>query len=111
MRKYGLLMVFVLMTWLPVMGQQPDRVQGNPAANHSTVNPIEYGLLQAKDGMERYEILYACHKDAFDYHRPLSYAGIDTIWLDIPDNAKSLPLPYTTDFAGVVVFVANNSGK
>ena len=111
MRKTGLLIVFFLMTWLPMMGQQPDRVQGNPAADHSTVNPIEYGLLQAKDGKERYEILYACHKDAFDYHRPLSYAGIDTIWLDIPDNAKSLPLPYITDFAGVVVFVANNSGK
>ena len=91
--------------------QQPERLQGHSSVNDEPLNPLNFGLLEAKDSKERYEILYACHKEAFDYHRSVSYAGIDTINLEIPDGAKSMPLTYNTDFAGVVFNVRNDSEK
>lgn len=91
--------------------QQPERVQGNSSIDAEPLNPLTYGLRDAKDGKERYEVLYACHKDAYDYRRAISYAGIDTIDLEIPDGAKTMPLTYNTDFAGVVINVRNDSDK
>lgn len=39
----------------------------------------------------------------------VSYSGIDTIYLDIPTEAKTIPLNSDVDFNGVVIFVRNNS--
>lgn len=72
------------------------------------VNPIDYGLLKAKNGVERYEILYKCHQAALK-KGSISYRGIDAIELEIPANAKPIPLPENTDFAGVKISVKNNS--
>lgn len=91
--------------------QQPERLQSGTTMQEEPLNPLAYGLRDAKDAKERYEVLYACHKDAIDYGRPVSYAGIDTIWLEIPDGAQTMPLPNNTDFAGTVIFVHNDSDK
>ncbi len=99
-------LILVLLSLIPigVSAQRPLKVD-----KLDTVNPLDYGILEARDGKERYEVLYAAHSEACQYRRPLSYAGIDTIRLEIPDGAKSLPLPAHTDFAGVVIFVRNDS--
>lgn len=105
--------LFCILMLMGVAGfaQQPERLQGHSSWQDEPLNPLSFGLREAQDGKARYNILYACHKEAYDYHRPISYAGIDTIWLEIPDNAVTMPLPYNTDFAGVVIFVRNDSEK
>ena len=112
-RIIGLVSVIqVLVLWCgQAWGQQPERLQDLPTSLSEPLNPLDFGLREAADGKERYAALYACHKEAFAKHRPISYAGIDTIVLEIPDTAKSLPLPYRTDFAGVVINVRNDRGK
>lgn len=74
------------------------------------VNPLDYGLLKAKNGVERYEVLYKCHQAALKEGR-ISYRGIGAIELEIPANAKPIPLPEHTDFAGVKISVKNNTSN
>lgn len=107
----SLILLLLLLSMGSAFAQQPERMQGHSSTQYEPLNPLTYGLLEAQDGRQRYEVLYSCHKDAYDYHRPVSYAGIDTIRLEIPDGAKTMPLSYNTDFAGVVIFVRNDSDK
>ena len=72
-----------------------------------TVNPLQFGLNEARTGAERYYVLQKTHNEAVRLGTGVSYAGIKEIELDIPSNAKSLPLTYYTDFAGVVLKVKN----
>lgn len=72
-----------------------------------TVNPLQYGLLDAKNGTERFEALIHCHEDAIRQKARISYAGIEEIELEIPFKAKCIPLPDYTDFAGVKIIVNN----
>ena len=73
------------------------------------VSPLSFGWSNAKNGIERYEILYKCHRYAVDNNKKISYKGINHICLEIPPNAKSIPLAKYTDFAGVTIEVVNNS--
>lgn len=74
-----------------------------------TINPLDFGLLEAKTGIERYEVLKRCHEEAFKYGLNVSYKGIDSVFVEIPKNPQSLRLTEQTDFAGVVMTVLNNS--
>ncbi|MBP5548042.1 MAG: hypothetical protein J6X58_04010 [Bacteroidales bacterium] len=105
-------LTIILMIACCILGfaQQPERMQGH-GSDDEPLNPLSFGLREATDAKARYAVLYACHKEAFERHRAVSYAGIDTIWLEIPDTAKTMPLGYNTDFAGVVFFVRNDSEK
>lgn len=104
------LMIMLLLS-LSVAAQQPERLQGHASLQDEPLNPLSFGLREAADAQQRYEILYTCHYEAFRQHRPVSYAGIDTIYLEIPFAAQPMPLTYNTDFAGVVIFVRNDSDK
>ena len=75
----------------------------------SALSPLDYGLKEAKTDIERYEVLYRTHAEAIRQNQKVSYAGIDTIRIQIPQKAKSIPLPDETDFAGVVIVVKNES--
>lgn len=112
-RRQSLMAAFALMllAGTAANAQQPERLQVGTTMQQEPLNPLAYGLRDAKDGKERFEVLRACHKDAVDYGRPISYDGIDTIRLEIPDGAETIPLPNHTDFAGVVILVRNDSGK
>ena len=110
MRKLTLFATLLLVC-LPAWAQQPERMQSGATMQEEPLNPLLYGLRDAKDGKERYNALYACHKDAAASGRPVSYAGIDTIWLEIPDDAQTMPLTNSTDFAGAVIFVRNDSER
>ena len=71
------------------------------------LNPMSYGVLDAKTGMERYNCLFACHKDAVKKNAIISYAGIERLELEIPQNAQSIPLTHKTEFNNVVLHVLN----
>lgn len=73
------------------------------------VNPIDYGFRTAKNGEEMYYVLLNCHQDAVKRNCGVSYAGIEEIILEIPQDAKPIPLTYFTDFAGVRLVVKNTS--
>lgn len=75
----------------------------------NVANPNEYGLKEAKTGEERYVALLKCHKDAQSKGMSISYAGIDSINLEIPQGAVSIPLTENVDFAGTTMVVKNNS--
>lgn len=75
------------------------------------LNPIQFGLLDAKTAVERYDVLYKTHREAKKTNAPVSYKGIQTIDLEIPLGAKRIPLTDHTDFAGVSIYVTNNTAK
>ena len=74
----------------------------------AVLNPINFGIKIAKTDIERYNILYEVHTEAVKHKCKVSYAGIDTISIQIPQNAKPIPLSYDTDFSGSVIVVENN---
>lgn len=78
-------------------------------ANGQTLSPLDFGILDAKNGCERYASLLQCHHTASRIGAKVSYKGIDSLYLEIPKNAKSIPLSENTDFCNVVLMVKNNS--
>lgn len=72
------------------------------------VNPVGYGLLDAKSDAERFCVLKRCHEDAVQKNMEVSYAGIDSITIEIPNGATAIPLSYNTDFCGTKIIVRNN---
>lgn len=74
----------------------------------TTVSPLDYGLLNANNGEERFRALKRCHEDAIKKNVGVSYAGIDTIYVTIPNRANSIPLSHYTDFAGATIVVTND---
>ena len=73
------------------------------------MSPLDYGVLEARSGFERYEALLRCHQFAVQTGAAVNYKGIDSLYLEIPRNAKSIPLSDNTDFCGVVLSVKNNT--
>lgn len=71
------------------------------------VNPLQYGLNEAKTGEDRYLVLLRTHQEAQRLGVSVSYDGIKRIDLSIPSNAKPIPLTHNTDFAGVIIRVDN----
>lgn len=82
---------------------------GSVLAFGEPLNPLNYGLLDAKTGLERFRVLEACHKEAVRKGADVSYSGISSIEIEIPGDAKSLPLTRSTDFCGVKLSVLNKT--
>ena len=72
-----------------------------------TLNPLQFGLKEARTDLDRYYVLQRTHEEALKRGAEVSYSGIKQINLEIPPKAKSLPLTHYTDFAGVVLKVKN----
>lgn len=72
------------------------------------VNPISFGVLSAKTGVERFECLLKCHEDAVKNGYAITYEGIKSLYIEIPQDAHTLPLPDSVDFAGARINVLNN---
>ena len=77
------------------------------AAAAQTLSPFQYGLGEASDPTEVYRVLLRTHRAADSCGASVSYAGIDTLRLEIPRDAVSIPLQAENDFGGVVLMVAN----
>lgn len=73
------------------------------------LSPIDFGLFQAKNGVERYECLYRAHCAAIEAGVNVSYKGIDSLHIEIPKGAKGIPLAENNDFGGLVLIVKNNA--
>lgn len=75
------------------------------------VNPLQYGLKEAKNGNERYSVLLKCHQDAVKKNAAVSYSGVGSIEIEIPQKFTSIPLTAYTDFAGCTIKVLNKQKK
>lgn len=71
------------------------------------ISPKYYGLDDAQNDLERYWVLYNTHLAVKQEMASVSYKGIDTVRIEIPKNAPSIPLSESTDFGGVVIVVKN----
>lgn len=69
--------------------------------SNSYQSPLAYKINEAKNSTERYNCLLSCHKDAIERNAAISYAGINSLELEIPINAESIPLPDKVDFARI----------
>jgi hypothetical protein len=78
-------------------------------AGNKDLSPLDFGLTQAKNGIERYECLYKTHCAAVKAGVNVSYKGIDSLHIEIPQDAKSIPLTDNNDFDGLVLIVSNKS--
>ena len=66
------------------------------------LSPIQFGLLDAKNDLERYQVLLKCHKEAVKQQKGVNYKGIGTIVVELPiHDFELIPLSHYTDFAGI----------
>ena len=72
-----------------------------------SVSPYDFGLAVAKTGIERYEVLLKTHRAAVESSQSVDYRGINSIEIEIPDNAASIPLTAINDFQGCTLIVKN----
>lgn len=71
------------------------------------ISPLQFGLNEAKTGLDCYYVLQRTHNEAYRLGVGVSYSGVKELFLEIPKDAQSLPLTSFTDFAGVSLIVKN----
>lgn len=77
-------------------------------AKGKSYNPLDFGLADAANGVERFWILYRTHELAKKTNAPVTYKGVESLEIEIPVNAPSIPLSSNTDFCGLVLSVVCN---
>ena len=75
----------------------------------ASVSPNDFGFESAKNGVERFWAIYNAHVEAVRRNTNVSYRGVSDFTLEIPSDAKTIPLTNYTDFNGVKIDVINNS--
>lgn len=73
------------------------------------LSPLDFGLQDAVNGKERYEVLLKCHQQALLEGKLVSYKGVYSLFLEIPVKATGIPLAEDTDFCGATIIVKNQS--
>ncbi len=71
------------------------------------LSPYQFGLAGAKSGEERFWVIYNTHVEAINQNTTVDYTGIQKLVLEIPSDAKSIPLSNKTDFSKVNINVKN----
>lgn len=70
-------------------------------------SPYSFGLKDAKNGIERYWAIYYTHTEAVRRNSYVDYKGIHKIEIEIPSDARSIPLTEKTNFCGLKLYVKN----
>jgi len=71
------------------------------------ISPYNFGLREARDGVDRYWAMYYAHTEALAQGVEVSYAGIDTLDIELPPDFKTIPIGPRTDFGGLILYVTN----
>ena len=80
-----------------------------PVSYNNAISPVSLGLLKAKTGEERYDILLKAHQQANAKGVLVDYRGIGSIDITIPMGANPIPLGQYNDFAGTVFNITNKA--
>ena len=75
----------------------------------AAVYPQDFGLKDVTTGVQRYWALYNAHIEALKTNDYVDYSGIREIEIDIPKDAKTIPLGRSTDFKGLILYVRNTT--
>ncbi len=73
------------------------------------MSPCMFGLEEAKTDIERFYALYNTHVEAVKYGVEVDYDGVKEVNIEIPADAKSIPLTSYNIFNDLVINVKNNS--
>ncbi len=74
------------------------------------VSPCNYGLEEAQTDVERYYVLYTTHVAALEQGAYVDYDGMESpLNIEIPPDARPIPLTDYNLFHGLVINVRNNS--
>lgn len=79
-----------------------------PRLSMAQISPYNFGLREARDGVDRYWAMYNAHAEALAQGTEVSYAGIDTLDIELPSDFQTIPLGPHTDFSGLTLYVTNN---
>ena len=71
------------------------------------LSPLMMGLKKAKTGIDRYWVLYNTHLEAAQKGLQVDYSGIDSLIIEIPNNARPIPIKSTCDFRGLRLQIVN----
>lgn len=83
----------------------------NAGTEKRDVSPYDFGLAEAKTGIDRYLVLRKTHIAAMSAGVNVDYSGIDSLDIEIPAEFRRIPLTQYNDFKGCVLTVKNTSGK
>ena len=72
-----------------------------------SVSPYSFGLAEAKTDIDRYNVLYKTHQAAKTQGLNVDYSNISSITIEIPVNAKPIPLSLHTDFCKCTITITN----
>ena len=81
MKRYAPIIVLLLFVFTGCASIETARKTKN------SISPISYGLLDAKSGEERFEVLLKAHKEALQQGLVVDYSNLDTINVTIPKGA------------------------
>ena len=70
---------------------------------------MDYGWNSAQTDVERYRVLLLTHQQAVNKGEAVDYTGFETINVELPQDARPIPLGDNTDFKGCTFHVVNNS--
>lgn len=73
------------------------------------ISPCSFGMEEAKTDIERFYALYNTHVAAIEQGVDVDYDGIDRLNIEIPADAKPIPLTSYNIFHSLVLNVRNNS--
>lgn len=102
--------IIVLMTLFGLFLMSCSVLPRDGSIRGKEISPYDYGLTRAKTDVERFYVLEKTHQAALASNVRVSYKGITTIDIEIPDGAKSIPIDKGVDFHGVRINIRNNTG-
>ena len=76
----------------------------------TVLNPLMFGL-SGTNGSTSYSILYATHSNANRIKSDVSYKGIDSINIQIPEQSMPIPISGCVDYSGCVFYVKNDTSN
>ena len=91
--------VSFVLTFLCVLCLDSARAKG--------LSPLSMGLKDAQNGIEKFWVLYKTHREANKLGVAVDYSGIDSLCIEIPDNAGPIALKGSCDFCGLRLQVIN----
>ena len=77
------------------------------ATNHMVIHVKDYGVGDQNSGIDNYRILKQCHQDALKYDAEVIYDELSIINIEIPVDARPIPLSSRTNFSNVCINVLN----
>ena len=80
----------------------------NSAFGVNRISPLDFGINEANNGIERYWVIYKTHIAAKEKDAIVDYKGLRVIEIEIPKDALPIPLSSKTYFRGIELRVLNN---